>query len=220
MPIKPVLMSDLRRIPINSPSNLHSSQIGNGYYNRFEPLTQRPRLSSTGKRQLSPGASAPPSFKFPRLDSNKMFEKLQGQDNLLAAAKADIETANNAISASCKPDDGGMGTALFKLSSALSNIISSNEAMKSSIISLQVPKTFSFGSQSAPLQQEPDPDAILKNKVKTLLEKPKGVPPSTTWTLAPPRPSTRKLLPEKLLLPSTRRLRGEPMTGHSPMPLR
>ena len=65
-----------------------------------------------------------------------MFEQLQGQDSFLTAAKAEIETANNAISASCKPDDGGMGTALFKLSSALSNIISGNEALKSSIIDI------------------------------------------------------------------------------------
>ena len=116
-------MADLRRIPINSPLHSHRSQIGNGSYNRFESLSSRPHLPSAGKRQLSPGTNAQPSFKFPRLDSNKMFEKLQGQDEFLTTAKAEIETATNAISASCKPDDGGIGTALFKLSSALSNII-------------------------------------------------------------------------------------------------
>ena len=116
-------MADLRRIPINSPLHSHRSQIGNGSYNNFESLSYRPRLPSNGKRQLSPGTNAQPSFKFPRLDSNKMFEKLQGQDEFLTTAKAEIETATNAISASCKPDDGGIGTALFKLSSALSNII-------------------------------------------------------------------------------------------------
>ena len=135
MPTKPFLMSDLRRIPI-SPANNHRSQTGNGFYNRFEPLSQRPRLPSLGKRQLSPGGNSAPSFKFPRLDPNKMFEHLQGQDSFLAAAKAEIETANNCISASCKADDGGVGTALVKLSSALSNIISGNEALKSSIVDL------------------------------------------------------------------------------------
>ena len=135
MPTKPILMSDLRRIPI-SPANNHRSQTGNGFYNRFEPLSQRPRLPSLGKRQLSPGGNSAPSFKFPRLDPNKMFEHLQGQDSFLAAAKAEIETANNCISSSCKPDDGGVGTALVKLSSALSNIISGNEALKSSIVDL------------------------------------------------------------------------------------
>ena len=193
MPTKPILMSDLRRIPI-SPANNHRSQTGNGFYNRFEPLSQRPRLPSLGKRQLSPGGNSAPSFKFPRLDPNKMFEHLQGQDSFLAAAKAEIETANNCISASCKADDGGVGTALIKLSSALSNIISGNEALKSSIvdllqanqksgpppprspavsnISLQVPKTFNFTSQpnaQQPAGRDADPEVTLANKVKKTL---------------------------------------------------
>ena len=189
MPVKPTLMADLRRIGNSSPLNNHRSQLGNGNYNRFDVLSQRPRLPSTGKRQLSPGASAPPSFKFPRLDSNKMFEKLQGQDEFLTAAKAGIELANKAIGSACKPDDGGIGTALFQLSSALSNLISGNEALKSSIIdifkansvagppprrpktpsvSLQVPKTFHFGSQdnATPAAAEPDPVDTLTAKVK------------------------------------------------------
>ena len=153
MPVKPTLMADLRRIGNSSPLNNHRSQLGNGNYNRFDVLSQRPRLPSTGKRQLSPGASAPPSFKFPRLDSNKMFEKLQGQDEFLTAAKAGIELANKAIGSACKPDDAGIGTALFQLSSALSNLISGNEALKSSIIDIF--KANSVAGPPPPPPQDP-----------------------------------------------------------------
>ena len=189
-------MSDLRRIPVPSPMAAHRSLTGNGSYNRFEPLTNRGRLFSAGKRQLSPGDVSQASFKFPRLDANKLFEKLQGQDSFLEAAKKEIETANNAILASCKPDDGGMGTALTKLASALTNIISGNEALKSSIIDIfkatdnthkpdnakeappptpatpvlssKVPKTFNFNSKPAPRTQPP-PEDTLANKVKKVL---------------------------------------------------
>ena len=124
MPVKPTLMADLRRIAISSPINNHRSQLGNGNYNRFDVLSQQPRLPSTGKRQLSPGATAPPSFKFPRLDSNKIFEKLQGQDEFLTAAKAGIELANKAIGSACKPDDGGIGTAPVMRLSSLQSLTS------------------------------------------------------------------------------------------------
>ena len=99
-------------------------------------LSNRTRLPSNGKRQLSPETNSQASFKFPRLDANKVFEKLQGQDSFLEEAKKEIETASNCILASCKPDDGGMGMALTKLASALTNIIAGNEAFKSSLIDL------------------------------------------------------------------------------------
>ena len=193
MPIKPVLMSDLRKIA-NSPSASHRSLTGTGSYNRFEPLLNRPRLFSNGKRQLSPGNQvAQASFKFPRLDANKIFDKLQGQDTFLETARKELETASNAILASCKPDDGGMGTALTKIASALTNIISGNEALKSSIInifkasenaakeappptpttplatglSVQVPKNFNFNPK--PARSQPPPEETLAIKVKKAL---------------------------------------------------
>ena len=135
-------------------------------------LSQRPRLPSTGKGQLSPGATAPPSFKLPRLDSNKIFKKLQGQDEFLTAAKAGIELANKAIGSACKPDDGGIGTALFQLSSALSNIISGNEALKSSIIDI-----FKENSMVGPPPTPPSPPVPLSRYLKPF-----------TSALRPPRP--------------------------------
>ena len=115
MPMKPILMGDLQKIAISSPAKTHRSQIGNGSYNWFDFLSNRPRLPSNCKRQLSPETNSQTSFKFPRLEANKVFEKLQGQDSFLEEAKKEIETASNCILASCKPDDGGLGTALTKL---------------------------------------------------------------------------------------------------------
>ena len=150
-------MSDLRKIAIASPS-AHRNSIGNGFYNRFEPLASRPRLPSQGKRQLSPGTSQP-TFKFPRLDANKVFDQLKGQDSFLDAARTDLETAKNAVAASCKPDDGGMGTALFKLTSVLTNLIEGNESLKSAIVDL-----FKSNS-SAPDPQSADPPTTVLSKV-------------------------------------------------------
>ena len=151
-------MSDLRKIAINSPS-AHRNATGNGFYNRFEPLASRPRLPSQGKRQLSPGTSQP-TFKFPRLDANKVFDQLKGQDSFLDAARTDLETAKNAVAASCKPDDGGMGTALFKLTSVLTNLIEGNESLKSAIVDL-----FKSNS-SAPDPQSADPPPTVKGTGK------------------------------------------------------
>ena len=151
-------MSDLRKIAINSPS-AHRNATGNGFYNRFEPLASRPRLPSQGKRQLSPGTSQP-TFKFPRLDANKVFDQLKGQDSFLDAARTDLETAKNAVAASCKPDDGGMGTALFKLTSVLTNLIEGNESLKSAIVDL-----FKSNS-SAPDPQSADPPTTVKGTGK------------------------------------------------------
>ena len=113
--MKPILMSDLRKIAISSPAKTHRSPIGNGSYNCFDFLSNHPRLPSNGKRQLFPETNSQTSFKFPRLEVNKVFEKLQGQDSFLEEAKKEIETTSNCILASCKPDDGGLGTALTKL---------------------------------------------------------------------------------------------------------
>ena len=127
MPVKPILMADIRNSgggnhgggggnAGGSPLGKHRGNIGVGNYNRFAPFLPRQRILSTGKRQLSldadPGSPLP---KAPRLDSNKIFEQLGDQDKYMEAAKTALAAAYGAITASCKPDDGGLGTALHKL---------------------------------------------------------------------------------------------------------
>jgi len=146
MPVKPILMADIRNSgggnhgggggnAGGSPLGKHRGNIGVGNYNRFAPFLPRQRILSTGKRQLSldadPGAPLP---KAPRLDSNKIFEQLGDQDKYMEAAKTALAAAYGAITASCKPDDGGLGTALHKLGEVCENLVKGNETLKSTLI--------------------------------------------------------------------------------------
>ena len=136
MPVKPILMSDLRRIAIASPAAKHRNSTGTGFYNRFAPLEPRTRLPSTGKRQLCPENENGNYFKFPKLDANLVYSQLQGQDIHIDNAKKNLDTASAVISANFKPDDGGIGTVLTNLASAVDNLIKGNDILKSSVIDL------------------------------------------------------------------------------------
>jgi hypothetical protein len=50
------------------------------------------------------------------------------------AAKLALAAAHGAITAACKPDDGGLGTALHKLGEVCEHLIQGNEALKSTLI--------------------------------------------------------------------------------------
>jgi len=143
MLVKPILMSDIRYTGGGgggnqgggSPLNRHRGNIGVGNYNRFAPFNPRQRILSSGKRQLSPDSDpTTPLSKAPRLDSNKLFEQLGEQDKYMGAAKEALAAAHGAITAACKPDDGGLGTALHKLGEVCEYMIKGNEALKSTLI--------------------------------------------------------------------------------------
>ena len=149
MPVKPILMADIRNTggghhgggggggsgSGGSPTHKHRENIGVGNYNRFAPFMPRQRILSAGKRQLSPDlAPGSPLPKAPRLDSNKIFDQLGEQDKLMDAAKAALSAAHGVISAAYKPDDGGLGTALHKLGEFCELIVKSNEALKSTLV--------------------------------------------------------------------------------------
>ena len=169
MPVKPILMSDLRRIAISSPAAKHRNNTGTGSYNRFAPIGPRIRLPSTGKRLLSPENNDGNMFKFPKLDANLVFSQLQGQDIHIDNAKKNLASATAVISANFKPDDGGIGTVLSNLASAVENLLKGNDILKSSVIDLckaptgpATPKpAFNFSlaasSQPAPTQKKPKP---------------------------------------------------------------
>ena len=138
MPVKPFLMSDLRKsAPPLSPAIQHRSSIGNGMYNRFNLLDPiRGRTLSAGKRLLSDDDAPPASPKVPRFDSNQVFEKLASQDKLLEEAKNSLKVAKEAVARLYKPDDGALGTILFSLGAAVENIVLHSEATKSNLIDL------------------------------------------------------------------------------------
>ena len=179
-------MSDLRRIAIASPAAKHRNSTGTGFYNRFAPLEPRTRLPSTGKRQLCPENENGNYFKFPKLDANLVFFQLQGKDIHIDNAKKNLATA--VISANFKPDDGGIGTMLTNLASAVDNLLKGNDILKSSVIDLckaptgpATPKpAFNFSlatsPQPAPTQKKahtskptPTPEENLAAKVKRTL---------------------------------------------------
>ena len=181
-------MSDLRRIAISSPAAKHRSSTGTGQYNRFATLDTRNRLPSTGKRQLSPESANGNFFKFPKLDANLLFAQLQGQDTHIENAKNALVAATTVISASFKPDDGGIGTVLTNLAAAVESLLKGNDILKSSVIDLcktparpSTPKpafNFSLAATSQPAQTQkkaapakptPSSEEILTAKVKRTL---------------------------------------------------
>ena len=181
-------MSDLRRIAISSPAAKHRNNTGTGSYNRFAPIGPRIRLPSTGKRLLSPENNDGNMFKFPKLDANLVFSQLQGQDIHIDNAKKNLAAASDVISANFKADDGGIGTVLSNLASAVENLLKGNDILKSSVIDLckaptgpATPKpAFNFSlaatSQPAPPQKKihtakptPTPEENLAAKVKRTL---------------------------------------------------
>ena len=147
MPVKPILMATIRNScgggggnygggsSGGTPVNKHRGNIGTGNYNRFAPFLPRQRILSSGKRQLSQDQDDETPFsKAPRLDSNKIFEQLGEQDKYMDAAKLALAAAHAAITAACKPDDGGLGTALHKLGEVCEHLVKGNEALKSTLI--------------------------------------------------------------------------------------
>ena len=179
-------MSDLRRIAISSPAAKHRSSTGNGFYNRFGLLDHRTRLPSTGKRQLSPESSNGNLFKFPKLDANQVFSQLQGQDVHIETAKKALDAANTVICATFKPDDGGIGSILTNLATAIDSLLKGNDILKSSVVDLckvpagpATPKpAFDFNitgpstqppKKVAPSKPTPTPEDTLAARVKRTL---------------------------------------------------
>jgi hypothetical protein len=109
MPVKPFLMSELRKTMPTSPAARHKDNIGTGSYNRFIPLANRGRILSAGKRLLSDDDVIPASPKMPRFDSNLVFEKLAAQDKLLEEAKAAMAEAKTVLDTCFKAEDSPLG---------------------------------------------------------------------------------------------------------------
>jgi rRNA maturation endonuclease Nob1 len=87
MPVRPVLLKDLRRTAVQQ----HQLSVGTGDYNRYSPLDPRARTFSYGKRKLETDVNdvnnAP---KTPRFDSSVVFEQLKGQELVLEEVKSTL----------------------------------------------------------------------------------------------------------------------------------
>ena len=143
MPTKPTLLADIRPGGSGSygggggtPLNRHRDNTGQGNYNRFSHLLPRERLPSVGKRPLSPDLAPDSPMKLPRLDANKIFDQLSEQDKMTETAKEAILAAKAAIAAVCPPDDGGLGTAIHKLTEVCDLLIKNNENLKSTMLDI------------------------------------------------------------------------------------
>jgi hypothetical protein len=86
MSVRPTLLRDIKKTAVQQ----HQANVGNGTYNRFQALTPRGRVLSTGKRQLdNQGDDDTATRKAPRLDPNLVFNQLKEQDGVIK----EIETA-------------------------------------------------------------------------------------------------------------------------------
>jgi len=127
-------MADIRKTLPSSPADAHRSSVGTGNYNRFNALSPRRRIFSTGKRSLPPDDTYAPAPKAARLNADKVFDSLKENDAILNAAKESLKGATDAFNAFFKKDDGGIGSTLFNLVNAVDLIIKSNENLKSTLI--------------------------------------------------------------------------------------
>jgi hypothetical protein len=98
MPVKPVLLRDLKRTPVQQ----HQLLTGSGEYNRWTPLVQRERTFSAGKRKLSgensnEGGIAGNAAKTPRFDATVVFDQLKGQDAVLEQVKDHLQKFDDEI---------------------------------------------------------------------------------------------------------------------------
>jgi len=152
MPVKPILMSDIRKsAPADSPAKAHRLNVGAGNYNRFGLLLNRDRSLSTGKRPRQSEEEATTAPKIIKLDSNKVFEQLASHDKHLDVAKEALGRASAAMAA-VNPADP-TGTALSCLIAAVNSIVLHGEAMKSTMVDMC--KALSSGTVANPAVAPP-----------------------------------------------------------------
>ena len=122
MSVRPVLLKDIRRTPINN----HMANTGKGNYNRFEMLAPRDRVFSNGKRQL-PRDNPDPPPKSPRFDSNVVFDQLKAQEATMQEASSLLDKATKTGEDCCSASDGGMGTTILTMIQMMALLLKSHE---------------------------------------------------------------------------------------------
>ena len=123
--VKTVTMSEMRskgEVP-KSPDKVHQERVNKGNYNRFNLLAEHPiqRANSEGKRRLDSGEIDTPA-KAPRLDEAMMSQLSKSENNLKEMKKVMTE-CKKAIDYAYSDSDGGMGTAFYKMWTAVDLLI-------------------------------------------------------------------------------------------------
>jgi hypothetical protein len=141
-----------------------------GSYNRYELLNQRGRTFSVGKRQLSQDSSSEADGnapKTPRLDSNAVFQQLQGQETLLSEMGKLLDTVDADDRSPRDPRIDNLSKVLRLLLKSHENlssiIVDSVKAKEAPTTSGQTGKNLT-GKQSAPA---PAKAAISREKSDT-----------------------------------------------------
>jgi hypothetical protein len=172
-------MADLRK----TPAFQHQLSVGQGNYNRFNVLSDRPRTYSSGKRSLETNPEPEPVSKQPRMDANKVFDQLKVQDKILEDAKEALLKATKATEDTFSAEDGGMGTAISNINKVLTLLLQSQTNLTSAIVDIcQVTARPNPGNnnyaakaggqgpkQGKPPQPEISPEEAQARKVKQAL---------------------------------------------------
>ncbi len=131
----------------------HRAAVGAGNYNRFLPIASRSRTPSQKRARLSDSEVHANQVKLPKLDAQVIFEQLKDHDSCMAKAKDALSSAAIAIKAACKEDDGGIGTAMCKLFTAVEQLVTGSENMKSTLVDFckkqEDTKSISYASKAA-----------------------------------------------------------------------
>jgi hypothetical protein len=142
MSVRPTLLKDLRRTAIQE----HQRRKGTGDYNRYEALSPRGRVFSTGKRQLSQNDSSDSGSapKAPKLDGNLLFDQLKGQETSLLEVGTILDSVDAA-------NGENKDVRIEGLSKALRLIAKSHETLTSVLLdSTKLPVTQPQAVSSAP----------------------------------------------------------------------
>jgi hypothetical protein len=141
MSVRPVFLRDIKRSAIQT----HQQQVGHGSYNRYSPLAPRDRAFSYGKRQLSGSGSAEAAAKTPRLDRKSVFERVKGQEIIIAELKKSVTAMEH------NPDLPDHVTGIWK---AIGMVVNLHEGLLSAVIDMDAEN----GKKPAPM---PAPTIVL-----------------------------------------------------------
>jgi hypothetical protein len=174
MSVRPVLLKDLKRSAVHN----HRINLGKDDYNRFSPLTQRPRIHSTGKRPRSEDLDSSQAPKTPRLDSSMIFSQLSNQETALKTVKTlatELETLN-------AREDLPKDPRLDCISKIILELVKSNETLASVVldsVSLSnqnakkpgnnIPSFSQVASKPVPPRVEVSSEETQRRKVKNAL---------------------------------------------------
>jgi hypothetical protein len=162
----------------------HQANIGYGTYNRFQPLTPRGRILSTGKRQLeNNGDDESAGRKAPRLDANLVFNQLKDQDSVIAELENAIVEIEKTNTENPDPRLDAVIKILKLLGKSQKNLTSAvtDSCRVAAKAAAPVASAATINTGRKPPPPQPTVEEVNEKKLKTVLREAEKKRSSSTW---------------------------------------